>query len=101
MTYRSNEYKLPSAESVSITVGTQPGKGAGSQQVPNLRSTSGVPAPEIPVPPPAPARTYQGPDLDIYYAVVLAAFAALVNNEELLKQAHSIGKEYMELRKGH
>lgn len=42
------EYKLPSAESGSITVDTQTGKGSGSQQVCNLQSTSGVPDPKIP-----------------------------------------------------
>ena len=41
------EYKIPSAESGSITVSTQPGKGAESQQACNLQSTSGVSAPEI------------------------------------------------------
>ena len=40
-------YKLPSVESGSITVSSQPGKGAGSRQACNLQSTSGVPAPEI------------------------------------------------------
>lgn len=42
------EYKLPSAESNSITVSNQTGKGAESQQACNLRSTSGVSAPEGP-----------------------------------------------------